>query len=163
LVGRKVVHLIAPADRQTFNTFLTGIIAHRASDMCDIELLPEISDRRYVHVTATGDRQTPVEAAAMVFMAMEDVSERRRCELSCIQSLAREQEARAEAERANSAKDVFLATLSHELRTPLNTILIGAQMLRGRAHTEEDLERSSAIIERAAKSQARLIDDLLDI
>jgi PAS domain S-box-containing protein len=76
--------------------------------------------------------------------------------------LARERAAREEAERANRAKDEFLATLSHELRTPLNAILGWASLLRD-ARTESDLDRGLDVIERNARAQAQIIDDLLDM
>ncbi|MFZ5895226.1 MAG: ATP-binding protein [Myxococcota bacterium] len=69
---------------------------------------------------------------------------------------------RAEAEGANRAKDEFLATVSHELRTPLNAILGWAVTLRGRK-PPEDIERALAVIERNARSQSKLIDDVLDV
>jgi signal transduction histidine kinase/ActR/RegA family two-component response regulator len=73
------------------------------------------------------------------------------------------QESEAEAQAANRAKDEFLATLSHELRTPLNVVMGWVSMLRGgRAHGER-LERALEIIDRNARQQAELIDDLLDV
>ncbi|HET9929517.1 MAG TPA: ATP-binding protein [Polyangiaceae bacterium] len=69
---------------------------------------------------------------------------------------------RGEAERANRAKDEFLATVSHELRTPLNAILGWAVTLRSRK-PPEDIDRALAVIERNARSQAKLIDDVLDV
>jgi signal transduction histidine kinase/CheY-like chemotaxis protein len=77
-------------------------------------------------------------------------------------SLAAERAARAEAERAGRMKDEFLATLSHELRTPLNAILGWAQVLSKGAHGEE-VRQGAATIERNARAQAQLIDDLLDM
>jgi PAS domain S-box-containing protein len=74
----------------------------------------------------------------------------------------RERRLRAEAEGASRAKDEFLATVSHELRTPLNSILGWTVMLRGRNPTPE-LDRSLAIIERNARAQTKLIEDVLDV
>ncbi|HEX6900909.1 MAG TPA: ATP-binding protein [Thermoanaerobaculia bacterium] len=71
--------------------------------------------------------------------------------------------AREEAETANRVKDQFLATLSHELRTPLNAILGWAQLLRNRRADEAALVRGLEAIERNARSQTQLIEDLLDV
>jgi len=77
--------------------------------------------------------------------------------------LMREQTIRAEAEAANRAKDEFLSILSHELRTPLNAILGWSAMLRQRTLSEDKVLRALETIERNAKSQAQLIEDILDI
>ena len=77
--------------------------------------------------------------------------------------LAAEREARAEAEAANRSKDEFLATLSHELRTPLNAILGWAQLLRMGVLPADEAEQGLQTIERNAKAQAQLVDDLLDL
>jgi two-component system CheB/CheR fusion protein len=72
--------------------------------------------------------------------------------------------ARAEAEHANQAKDLFLATLGHELRTPLCSLLLQAQMLcRGKDLDAAKLDRIGASIERSTRMQVQLIDDLLDV
>ncbi|HVF90010.1 MAG TPA: PAS domain S-box protein, partial [Blastocatellia bacterium] len=77
--------------------------------------------------------------------------------------LEREQRARAEAEEANQAKDEFLATVSHELRTPLNAILGWSHMLRGNTFDGVVAERALETIERNAKAQAQIIEDILDV
>jgi signal transduction histidine kinase/ActR/RegA family two-component response regulator len=74
-----------------------------------------------------------------------------------------EQIARAEAETANRLKDEFLATVSHELRTPLNAIIGWAHMLRRGRLDDETQVRALETIERNAKSQAQLIEDILDV
>ncbi|HVL36343.1 MAG TPA: ATP-binding protein [Burkholderiales bacterium] len=73
------------------------------------------------------------------------------------------QAARAEAERASRMKDEFLATLSHELRTPLNAILGWAQILRLRGGLPSELTQGVEVIERNARVQGRIIEDLLDM
>jgi signal transduction histidine kinase len=75
---------------------------------------------------------------------------------------AREQAMREQAELASTAKDHFLATVSHELRTPLNVILGWAVVLRERG-VEPEIQRALAVIERNARAQARLIEDVLDV
>jgi signal transduction histidine kinase/ActR/RegA family two-component response regulator len=76
--------------------------------------------------------------------------------------LAREQAARREAEEANRLKDEFLATMSHELRTPLTAILGWASIVR-KSPSPSIVERAMSTIERNARTQARLIDDILDV
>ncbi|HEU4941179.1 MAG TPA: ATP-binding protein, partial [Candidatus Eisenbacteria bacterium] len=78
-------------------------------------------------------------------------------------ALEGERAAREAAEHANRMKDEFLATLSHELRTPLNAILGWATLLAEESLSEEDVKRGLATIQRNARLQARLIEDLLDM
>jgi signal transduction histidine kinase len=73
------------------------------------------------------------------------------------------QAARHEAELANRLKDEFLATLSHELRTPLTPILGWAQILLRIAGDNPRLQQAATVIERSARSQAQIVDDLLDM
>jgi CheY-like chemotaxis protein len=77
--------------------------------------------------------------------------------------LVRERRARAELERASRLKDHFIAVLSHELRAPLNAVLGWTQLLHRDAIGEEGRARALATIERNARAQAHLIDELLDI
>ena len=74
-----------------------------------------------------------------------------------------ERAARTEAERVGRMKDEFLATLSHELRTPLNAILGWTQVLRGDPANTEDMEAGLTTIERNARAQNAIIEDLLDM
>jgi PAS domain S-box-containing protein len=92
-----------------------------------------------------------------------DITERKQAEEALAQLLLREQAARAEAEDANRLKDEFLATVSHELRTPLNAILGWAQMLQSGKLNESETVSGLQSIYRNAKSQAQLIEDLLDV
>jgi signal transduction histidine kinase/ActR/RegA family two-component response regulator len=79
------------------------------------------------------------------------------------QLLIREQEARESAERASHIKDEFLATISHELRTPLTSMLGWVRLLRTGKLDKESTAGAIETIERNVKSQAQLIEDLLDI
>jgi signal transduction histidine kinase len=74
-----------------------------------------------------------------------------------------EQASRTEAEAANRAKDMFLATLGHEMRTPLNAIVGWLSILRNEGAGENDFREGIEVIERNTKAQVQLIDDLLDI
>jgi signal transduction histidine kinase/ActR/RegA family two-component response regulator len=79
------------------------------------------------------------------------------------QLLRSELAARSEAERISGVKDEFLATLSHELRTPLNAILGWSQLLRSGDQHRGDLEEGLRTIERNARVQTQIIEDLLDM
>jgi len=70
---------------------------------------------------------------------------------------------RRELERASRAKDEFLATMSHELRTPLNAMLGWSKLLLADSRDPGKVERGLAVIERNARAQARLVDDLMDV
>ena len=92
-----------------------------------------------------------------------EIAERKQAEEERAQLLIREQAARAEAEQANRTKDEFLATLSHELRTPLTAILGWSHLVRTGGLDKSQLGRAVETIERNARSQSQLIDDLLDV
>ena len=92
-----------------------------------------------------------------------EIAERKQAEEQRAQMLVREQAARAEAEQANRTKDEFLATLSHELRTPLTAILGWSHLVRTGKLEPVQLARALETIERNARSQSQLIDDLLDV
>jgi signal transduction histidine kinase len=91
------------------------------------------------------------------------VAELKRLEEVRNQLLLGEQHARSEAEAANRVKDEFLATLSHELRTPLTSMLGWACLLRGTPIDGAMLNKGLEAIERNARVQTQLIDDLLDV
>ena len=111
------------------------------------------------------------DGARCLLVAMHDVTARTFAERERAVLLERAESARAhaeeaqdEAERANRTKDVFLATLSHELRTPLTSILLNAERLRDPAGmSPHRLDHAASAIERAARAQLRLIEELLDI
>ena len=88
-------------------------------------------------------------------------AERTRNQAERSELLQREQLARHQAELANRAKDEFLATLSHELRTPLNAVL--GWTARAHSKAPPELQRLLDIVLRNAHTQARMVDDMLDL
>ncbi len=104
---------------------------------------------------------------AIAIVTFRDVTAQTQVDAELARAKRDADDARELAEAANRSKDEFLATLSHELRTPLNAILGWAQLLRadvaGGAADVGDLGQGLATIERNARVQAQLIEDLLDV
>jgi signal transduction histidine kinase len=92
-----------------------------------------------------------------------DITDQKRGEIEYAQLLASERLARRDAEVANRLKDDFLSTVSHELRTPLSAILGWAQLLRSGKVGIDDTGEGIAVIERNARAQKQIIEDLLDM
>jgi PAS domain S-box-containing protein len=92
-----------------------------------------------------------------------DIDARRTVHEQRARLLEREQHAREQAESANRMKDQFLATVSHELRTPLNAVLGWTQVIRTGVLHRDRLVQAIDTIERNARAQAALIDDLLEV
>ena len=126
------------------------------------------ASRFWAHVTITALRDDAGRLQGFAKLT-RDLTERKRTEALEVSGVERdamleaERSARMLAQRAARIKDEFLATLSHELRTPLNAILGWTQLLRSGGAQPADLQRGMEIIERNARAQVRLIDDLLDL
>ena len=104
------------------------------------------------------------ESAARHQIVLE-ASERalRESEAQLLDLVVREREARTQAQEADHSKDEFLAVLSHELRTPLNAVLGWLSMLRTGSLPEDRRRHALEVIDRNARLQAHLIEDLLDV
>ncbi len=100
--------------------------------------------------------------AALLERSIRYAIERKRNENGRLE-LVKAQVEREEAEAANAAKDQFLATISHELRTPLNAIMGWTSLVRSGDLDEETVAQALEVIERNARVQAQLIEDLLDV
>ncbi|HEX8709202.1 MAG TPA: ATP-binding protein, partial [Pyrinomonadaceae bacterium] len=138
------------------------------TDKLDADEFNEADERLAVTLAtqvavAYENAQLYTEAQQHAAALQQEVAERKQAEEERAALLIREQEARAEAEQANRTKDEFLATLSHELRTPLTAILGWTHLIRSGKLDEANLTRALETIERNARSQSQLIDDLLDV
>jgi signal transduction histidine kinase len=138
------------------------------TDKLDAEQFSEADERLAATLTAQAavayeNARLYTEAQRHAAELQQEVAERKQAEQERARLLVREQAARAEAEAANRAKDEFLATLSHELRTPLTAILGWARLLRAGNLPAGTVGGALETIERNAKSQSQLIDDLLDV
>lgn len=131
--------------------------------------IPLFTDGRWTAIFWISDDK-PRQWTAQEIAFLETVGERAwlavaklRVEQEREKLLRREQAARLQAEEASRLKDEFLATVSHELRTPLNAILGWSQMLASNKFDQTETARAVATIYRNARSQAQLIEDILDV
>lgn len=119
--------------------------------------------RRSVNAEMLSGMAAVLLLLTLALMVNRQLSERAQTTDALRASESRYRIAAAAAERANVLKDEFLAILSHELRTPLNAVLGWTQMLRTGAVKGATVERAVAAIDRNARSQQRLVEDLLDV
>ncbi|QDT75125.1 hybrid sensor histidine kinase/response regulator [Lacipirellula limnantheis] len=152
-----------PDDRQrTRQAIEASIVARTAYDVDYRTVSPDGSQTKWIRAMGRGfydDAGDPVRFDGITI----DVTERKMAELDRERLLDSERAARNELERANQMKDEFLATLSHELRNPLNAILGWAQILRSNALPPAETAEGIEVIERNARAQAQIIEDLLDM
>lgn len=156
-----VQQCIHPEDRDSFAQHLRQTLAEEVEH--NLEYRVVYPNGEIHHVAARGrpffnDSGQPVCLTGIAL----DITEQKLSEARRLQ-LIQEQTARAEAESANRLKDEFLAVLSHELRSPLNPILGWARLLRTQKLNPAKTEQALETIERNAKLQSELIEDLLDV
>ena len=176
MIGTSIMRLI-PRDRQAEEVeILTRI--RRGERFDHFETLRLTKDGRQLSVSITvspiKDSAGHVVGASKV---LRDITERKKAEEALKNAVAEveaanrerlhllesEREARSQAERASRMKDEFLATLSHELRTPLNAVMGWAHILRIGKLQVDELKQGLDAIERNARVQAQIIEDLLDM
>ncbi len=155
LLGMKVSDLIRPEDYLRFDALRESL--SKGESHMD-EWLLKHKDGHCV----------PTEVSTRIFpdgrwhAIARDITERKRQEQLRTEIYEAEQRARRQAEDANRMKDEFLATVSHELRSPLNAMLGYARLLRFGPLDDQKIRQAVDVIERSGKTQAQLIDDLLD-
>ncbi|WP_341528176.1 ATP-binding protein [Nostoc sp. UHCC 0302] len=156
------LHVVHPEDcNYATNTFL---VANEHYEAFRLEYRLRCKDGEYRSCIDAGSPWFGVDGQFKGYIgSVIDISERKAAEAERDRLLELEQAARGEAERANRIKDEFLAVLSHELRSPLNPILGWARLLQTREFDSAGIQKAIATIERNAKLQAQLIEDLLDV
>jgi PAS domain S-box-containing protein len=160
-VGQHITLIIPPERRAEEDDVLARIRAGERVDHFETIRVTKDGQLRAVSITVSPIRDATGRIVGASKIA-RDITERHRLEEERASMLAREQEAREQAETLNRAKDHLLATVSHELRTPLNAIFGWAHMIQT-AGTDEALRvRATNAILRSAAAQARLVEDLLD-
>jgi PAS domain S-box-containing protein len=176
MIGTSIKRLI-PADRQDEEDKILARI-RRGERFDHFETIRVTKDGRELHVSLTispikdaggnvvGASKiardiTDQKLAEAALRAAQDAAEAANAEKA--QLLESERLARAEAERASRLKDEFLATLSHELRTPLNAVLGWSTILRGRKNLDQEMTQALETIDRNARIQGQIIEDLLDM
>ncbi len=115
----------------------------------------------WVNLTASFVRDR-AGAVKYIVGIVEDITARKEIEIERERLIRRERAARETAEAHNRAKDDFLSVVTHELRSPLNAILGYTRLARSGASDPDRVRQHCDTIERAARTQQRLIDDLLD-
>src|SRR5215203_227703 len=161
-IGQSVLMLI-PSDLRDEEKMILSKI--RAGDRIEhYETIRVAKDGRRINVSLTvspiKDPDGKVIGASKI---LRDITRQKQIEEERDALLRREQDAREQAEIASRSKDEFLGLLSHELRTPLNSILGWTRILSSHHLDEEGSAQALETIDRNAKLQARLIDDMLDV
>ncbi|HEY0138436.1 MAG TPA: PAS domain S-box protein, partial [Nannocystis sp.] len=166
----KVLRTGAP---QLYAQIDDGMLAQAARDPAELELLLQLAPRSWMMaplrvqgrtfgaisiVSSTARRYDPGDLALL-----EEIARRASVAVDNARLFDMAQKERARAEEANRAKDLFLSTLSHELRTPLTAILGWTRMLRSHTLSEEKRAKGLETIDRNARAQVALIEDILDL
>jgi PAS domain S-box-containing protein len=157
------ITILLPPDRSGEEERIVATL-RRGERMDHFETERVRKDGRRIHISLSVSpiRNARGEIVGAAKIA-RDITEQKRLAVERQAMLAKERAARALAEGASRATDVFLAMISHELRSPLSPILAWARLLRQGVLDTEKTKRALETIERSARSQAQLIDDLLDL
>jgi PAS domain S-box-containing protein len=161
LIYDRLIEAIHPDDREHVSESLKK--AHVNGTRFTEEFRVQYSDGRIEWLCAEGKSFLDQNGEAEKMTAVvRKITEQRLADEELTRVYDREKKARDEAEEANRAKDFFLAFVSHELRSPLNAILGWSKILLSRPVDEETRRSALETIEKSARSQTKLINDLVD-
>ncbi|AFZ15374.1 PAS/PAC sensor hybrid histidine kinase [Crinalium epipsammum PCC 9333] len=152
--------IIHPAHRSNLEFVIKAIQLNKENCIIDTKFITK--DGKELEVEGNLNCRFEENKPIAIRCIFRDISERKQAEETRAQ-FAREQAARQQAEAANRMKDEFLAVLSHELRTPLNSMLGWVRLLLTRNYDQKATNQALQTIERNAKLQAQLIEDILDV
>jgi two-component system, chemotaxis family, CheB/CheR fusion protein len=138
-------------------------ILPRHEQLQDFEVEHDFEEIGHKVMLLNARTMTQAEGGDSILLAIEDITDRKRLEADLATLMTQEQSARSRAETANHAKDEFLAMVSHELRAPLTAILGWTHLLNNHSLPKAKVAQALEVIDRSAKAQAQLIEDLLDI
>ena len=159
---QKLFELIHPDDRTWVQLAIEQSVATNTDYDVEYRTIWADGSTHWVLVRGRCFYNPDATPRRMVGMSM-DITARKRAEAEREQLLAQAQAAQTQAEAANRTKDQFLAVLSHELRSPLNPILGWSKLLQTREFEPAVRQKAIETIERNAKLQSQLIEDLLDV
>ncbi|HYE13406.1 MAG TPA: ATP-binding protein, partial [Pyrinomonadaceae bacterium] len=162
VLGRSVSLLIPPGQAGELDSILERLRRGEHVDHYETERVRKDGSRVNVSLTVSpveGEGGRVVGASVIA----RDITGRLRAEAERARLLGQERRLRAEAEEASRLKDEFLATVSHELRTPLTAIQGWALLLNSGQLDDAAARRAAAVIERNARAQKQIINDLLDV
>jgi PAS domain S-box-containing protein len=162
LIGRSSIELATDHEAGRAKAEHDRIVIESGQSLTAEEIFPAVTGPRTYLATKSPLRDEQGRIIGLVGVAT-DITERKRAQRELEVLVVEEQRLREEAERANRAKDEFLAIVSHELRSPLNALRGWGHLLASTRPLEASLlDRATAAIKRNVEHQARLIDDILD-
>jgi len=153
---------VHPEDRDRILSEMSEILQERKDAELEFRFIRGGGDARWAHSSAQLTLDESGEPEMMVGI-MIDITERKQAEMEREDLFRKEREARELAEAANRGKDEFVAMVSHELRSPLNAMLGWSKILKKGGVDAKTQSHAVEVIERSARAQQTLIEDLLDM